>query len=208
MSNLSKIKVCENIVPEQVFKKLQSAIFDDVNMPWYYTYTAYNEAMEHSHLAYSFFHNVIFDGQPSSSLAGLVETIFLHAMDKTNQKVDKIIRARIGLIMATEKPFIHDPHVDLQIPHKTALLYLNDSDGDTLIYNETFDLNANVSSYDYYKTTLNKNVTVAETSSPKANKMIWFNGNVYHSSTTPTITPRRLAINFNYLTSDTHIPQE
>ena len=40
------------------------------------------------------------------------------------------------------KEFIHDPHIDFDFPHIASIYYVNDSDGDTIFYNQkTYDLN-------------------------------------------------------------------
>jgi ectoine hydroxylase-related dioxygenase (phytanoyl-CoA dioxygenase family) len=62
--------------------------------------------------------------------------------------------------------------------HTTALLYLNDTDGDTYFYKENGDIDFQVS--------------------PKANKVIIFDGDMVHSSSTPTQTQYRIALNFNF----------
>ena len=171
---------CDDVIPKPIFDRIAGMVMENNDMPWFYTYTAYNDPVPENIHSFSFFHNAIFDGEPRSSMAAHLEMIFLYAMEKTNQKVDQLIRIRLGLIMPTPEPIVHEPHVDMPTPHKTALLYLNDSDGNTLLYNETFNPKAANSGYKYYKSVLGGKVTVAAESEPKANKMIWFDGFRYH----------------------------
>ena len=51
-----------------------------------------------------------------------------------------LLRIRLGLFTqnAAAGPY-HNPHVDFYLPHQNALYYVNDSDGDTFIFNETYD---------------------------------------------------------------------
>ena len=53
----------------------------------------------------------------------------------TNLK--ELIRVRMGLITRVPHEIIHAPHKDSSEPHITGNYYLNETDGDTVIYNET-----------------------------------------------------------------------
>jgi hypothetical protein len=79
----------------------------------------------------------------------------------------------------------------------TALFYLNDSDGDTIMYNEKYDPSSGYNQYDYYKNVI-KMPTVQSTVTPEENKMFWFDGLQYHSSNSPTNVTKRFIINVNY----------
>lgn len=80
------------------------------------------------------------------------------------------------------------PHVDNHNDnYKSLLYYVNDSDGDTFIFNESYkDINLNPRR----KLTLNRRIT------PKKGTAILFNSNQYHASSSPNNTERRLVINF------------
>lgn len=190
----------DNALPKLIFNKLQSFVFSG-RMDWHYTGTAFKGANEDDIFSFSFYNNIIFGQYREKNIADLVEDCFLFLMDKTGQNFKELARARIGLIMPTPHPVIHDPHVDYEQSHRTALLYLNDADGNTLLYNEMYDPKSGTNSHDYFRLGLNKSVTVAAESTPEANKFLWFDGLRYHSSTSPTQTARRVAINFNYTTA-------
>ena len=93
---------------------------------------------------------------------------------------------------------INDPHVDFEKEHYTGLLYLNDSDGDTFIYNQKYDPSTNLLMQEYFNTFLNGHLSVKETISPKQNRLVIFDGHYFHSSSTPTIVPARYVVNFNF----------
>lgn len=129
-----------------------------------------------------------------------VQAALMVAFENCNEEIRDLIRVRVGLITAQPSTFTHLPHVDYDYPHKTCLLYLTDSDGDTTIYDEKYDNNQVLSSYDFY-TQHYKNgaMGVAFKSTPEANKMIIFDGLHYHCSSTPTSVAARIAININYI---------
>ena len=82
--------------------------------------------------------------------------------------------------------FYNIPHVDLATPHKTLIYYVNDSDGDTLIFKERYYGKA-----DYSAKTIEKTIT------PKANRAVIFDGLKYHTGSVPTKN-NRIIINMNF----------
>ena len=90
----------------------------------------------------------------------------------------------------------HNPHVDFYQPHQSALYYVNDSDGDTSIFNETFD---DVSLEQSLVYTAEQRFTLAKRIAPKKGKMIGFPGKHYHASMHPMEASHRIAIAFSFL---------
>jgi hypothetical protein len=83
------------------------------------------------------------------------------------------------------------PHVDYNyFPHKTLILYLNDSDGDTYFFNESFDGITPIQEVKF---------TVKDRVSPKANRAILFDGYQYHAGSNPLQHDTRVLINMNYV---------
>jgi hypothetical protein len=189
------MNIYTNALPPQLFSRLVSTISYS-EFPWYFNSTAYEHVNEPL-LGYSYSHLAWKDGQSNSPIGSMIETVFLMLADVMQQDVDKLVRARIGCIGVTTTPHRHSPHVDLEYPHQTALLYLNDSDGNTELYDQFYDNISQIGNQDYFQTIKNDTL-VAQSISPEANKLVCFDGFRYHSSATPTTVPRRLAINFNY----------
>lgn len=187
------MKIYKNAITPTLFSKLQNTVMAQ-ETPWYYSdFTAYNTVP--STMDFSWYHIVMQEGNIASQLAPLVESCLISALDNAGEPIEGFTRIRIGLITATQETVFHEPHVDWQEEHKTGILYLNDSDGDTIIYNEKYDLNSNIGSRDYMNQT---ELTVNTTSTPEENKLIIIDGLTYHASSTPVKTSRRVAINFNY----------
>ena len=118
-------------------------------------------------------------------------------MDSTDQAVEKLLRIRLGLITPTAESLKHGPHIDREYAHKTAILYLNDTDGPLYVYKERYNPGSGINSIDYLKNL--QNMSVAQTFESKQNRLVWFDGLHYHSSSTPTNVTRRIAITFNYV---------
>lgn len=111
-------------------------------------------------------------------------------------KLNKIHRIRAGLIPVCAHPVIHAPHVDHFFPHTSLLLYINDSDGDTVFYRQHYD----TSFPDMYThlESLGDSLTVECRVKPEENKAVIFNGMTYHASSAPMMTKRRIAISYTF----------
>jgi hypothetical protein len=107
----------------------------------------------------------------------------------------KLYRIRSGLIMNSLENMINNPHVDMFTPHYTFLYYVNDSDGDTFIFNEKFDTFKENNQYP-------NNFSLLKRFNPKRGNAIMFNGLHYHSSSTPVNHDSRIAININLVPID------
>ena len=159
--------------------------------------TDYYSRTEPNKYSHSWAHFAVMEGVSVSKLGDILELVALDALEKSGQQVDKILRVRLGLHSISPESFVGGPHVDLNYPHMVALIYLTDSDGDTIIYNEKYQP-SNLSTYEYYEQVLNSQVTEAARSTPEENKMIWFDGGYYHSSSNPTTVAKRIVMNINY----------
>lgn len=71
------------------------------------------------------------------------------------------------------------PHQDLTYPHYVLLYYINDSDGDTVFYE-------------------NDGITEIKRITPKKGRVVFFDGLILHSASNPTTNPR-MVFNYNFL---------
>lgn len=127
-----------------------------------------------------------------------IEKIIFRGFKKNNIAFNNIDRIRLGLHNATPLNYQGGAHVDVVTPHKVCLVYLNDSDGDTIIYNEFFNPMFNLEPYEYVTKILNDKITISSTHKPVCNKAVLFDGFQYHSSSTPKSSLNRIVININF----------
>ena len=91
--------------------------------------------------------------------------------------------------LASELRTEHDNiHVDVKYEHLVCLYYVNDSDGDTFIFDKT--------SKDTPFLLKSTKLEVVQKVTPKKGRVVLFNGNRYHSSSGPT-KGIRCILNFN-----------
>jgi len=109
--------------------------------------------------------------------------------EKTGITVKEVYRIRIALSTTVGKEVQHHPHVDEYTPHKVLLYYVNDSDGDTFIFNETYSPGDEEFPSDF---------TLKERVSPKKGRAIVFDGLTYHNSSKPVNNTARYIINIDF----------
>lgn len=106
---------------------------------------------------------------------------------KHNLEAYDIGRVKSNLTTISTSKKVAWPHVDSRADHFVFLYYVNDSDGDTVLYENKF--NGNVYSQE--------DLVIKESIKPKAGKAILFNGKIFHGITPPQNTNYRCVINMN-----------
>ena len=184
----------ENVLGNNAFREIQYKVLDK-ELAWFYgDSTAYKEVKDDI-FDFSFSHLIFNNGEVTSPLFDSMYQVFLNCLDKAGEDIDMLYRMRLGMITPTQQTVIHAPHIDADAEHRTALLYFNNSDGDTILYDNTYDLNSTLDSFEYVK---KLDLKVLQTHTPTENTFISFDGLRYHSSSTPLLNKRRIVLNVNY----------
>jgi len=101
--------------------------------------------------------------------------------------LNSALRVKTNLLLKQEmfpEDHYNISHVDNIYEHKwSAVYYLNDSDGDTFLFNEFFSDPAP------------KELTLFKRITPKKNRLVLFNSSRYHASSNPRNTAERFVIN-------------
>jgi hypothetical protein len=190
------MKIATNAIPLKYQESILAAVTDR-KFPWFPVHEQYgnNTRMTFSHL-------ILNDGPdqaPGSTASGyynLFLPIIYSMAELIGKPIKKILRIRVGLILPTPwLPTIDDnimyeqsgddAHQDFFLPHHTGLYYINSSDGDTIIYNETTQSNT---------------YTELSKISPEQGKICIFDGEHFHAAGTPSQAPYRLVATFNFTT--------
>lgn len=104
-------------------------------------------------------------------------------------EVNNIFRIKINMVMqdVDSPPGTHHmPHIDSDGEHLVFLYYVNDSDGDTIFFNDRF----NGSTPELG--------CVSEVVSPKSGRAVIFDGLQYHASSSPRYSKTRCVINVDF----------
>ena len=186
------IKIVDSLTSPANASYLENLFLDQ---PWSYLQsTAYN--LESKPYDSSWALSLYNHEQIMHPLMTHCQSLLVKALHENNIPMSKLIRIRAGLTTRTPYPVVHAPHVDWDSPHMTALYYVNDADGDTIFYKEKRDPSLKQSSYEWSK---DRKFNIKQSITPKADRMVIFDGSTYHSSTSSCSTDYRIIINFNFL---------
>ena len=123
----------------------------------------------------------------SSQHIDFVRPLIYTAMDKFSVQTPDILRVKANMLTNNRRFQVekYNPaHVDAVFSHVVILYYINDSDGDTVIFNET---------YGSHFTEL----TVKQRISPKKGRAVCFPGKYFHASSNPIEHDTRTVINID-----------
>lgn len=188
---MTDIEIFDNFLPE-IFSHSLDPIINGEDIPWYlvdslsgWELPSNIDGIKVAKNQQGFYH-LLFDDKVCSPFYELFAPILPIIEEKTKSTIKMLFRMRLGLTTAAQEGGIIYPHVDYSYPHKTFLIYLNESDGDTFFYNEK------------YQGYPESNFTFLQKNSPKKNQGVLFDGLRYHSSSVPQKYDKRIAININY----------
>jgi hypothetical protein len=166
-----------NFLPDMAKNELSLNLLND-NFPWYYKdHTTQYLNNTQDDLA-QFVHVFFEDGAINSQYFNIAKNIILFFEKETNIKIKNIIRLKANLntkYKMTNKEMKQVIHKDSDSENFISLLYyVNDSDGDTLIYDN--------------------NLNLIESITPKENSLYWFKSNQFHAPTFPVKNKKRIVI--------------
>jgi hypothetical protein len=119
--------------------------------------------------------------------------IFKSFLEKHNIPFYGIIRIKANLLTRGKGEGYHLPHVDSNVDHKVFLYYVNDSDGDTFMFDKMFDNEIDVNPNKF---------NVIDRISPAMGKAVVFDGRQYHASSSPLNSDYRCIINIDFFDYD------
>jgi hypothetical protein len=182
------MKVIDNFLPERLWKTIHNDMLDD-SFPWYYhgSSSSYNEEYEQFNnlvvtdktddnpIFIHMFYDI--DRPNNSNWWGLVNNIVTMAEHYIGRSADEIyrVKANLSLPMKPDADTYSFPHYDSPKDHVTILYYVNDSDGDTVFFDDDNNIKDRIS--------------------PKANRAVIFDSNILHAASNGQTSERRVVIN-------------
>ena len=191
------IKIIDDIIPKASQQRILKTI-SDRDFRWYYrANVTYRDPQDFPmHLdnvpTSGYSKATFFEGEIDEDIAYYTQCLqLIDALTENGIKVNKVLRIQTNLMYRhPSKTFNADSwntaHTDQNIDHKVLLYYANDSDGDTFLFNQKREEEFN-------------ELTVRERVSPKMGRAVIFDGNIYHASSNPIKSLKRLAININFI---------
>lgn len=195
---MDNTRIFNKVIPQGYADQIEQDLMRR-QFPWYYindvTSDAYGNNSGFSHVAYDL------GVQPSEWYPFLMPLVYA-IEEAAGHKITQLLRIRVGMLLKTDEPEYdyNTPHLDFLMPHYTACYYVNDSDGDTILFNqgrsdiEGEELTENTV-INYVKDT---DFTIEQRCTPKKGQVCLFDGMRFHSSSKPKETSRRIVITVNY----------
>lgn len=186
----------DDVIPTPYQDQLEAEISA---LGWFFHKESARPGLEFA-ASYGGFHHMAFDAASAVPVASAINAMLIPLLfvssDKAGLRFTDLIRVRLGLFPrdARDAPH-HNPHVDFYEPHVVGLYYVNDSDGDTVIFNQTSE-----------QVSLPQSVALANSGgftqlariAPKKGRMVFFDGRHYHASMHPRQSSHRIVVTFNF----------
>jgi hypothetical protein len=191
--------IIDDFLPESFQKSI-----NDLLMSPEFTWTFFNYSVSQFNLDEYFYtnepvkehiqlrHGFAKDDKITSENYKYIESLKLLFESHMRSKVTYIQRIKSNLLISQKGPYLQPPHVDVMdmlngntdcLGYKTLLYYVNDSDGDTIFYNE------------YFTGKPVGLLTKQQQISPKRGRAVIFDSNQIHSGSCPSVNDTRLVIN-------------
>ena len=184
----NRIFVFDDIIDKPSQKQIQQILFNSAEWTFCADVTNPNNKQQRP----GFVHYFVKDKQEVSKYNQNMMTILNNASSKINFKRKDVLQGRsfLQLPLNLIDKSIDAPHVDTDQPHLVVLYYVNDSDGETVIYENKFE--------GYDKVPMFKDLKEKQRVTPKAGRVVLFDGYYWHTSCQPQYNTRCI-INYNLI---------
>ena len=190
---MSSVQIFDNFLPEDIYQKVKDRICGH-NQPWYFQDSITSYATKDPPLN-KFGFNFCLKGYEEDFGFGdpevrktfdVLQEFYLK--QKTILKKARIVRSRLDMTLYSNESILYEPHIDLDEPHLASIFYVNDSDGNTVIYDQKWNPEQGIK----------QELTVMQEIEPVANRLIAFDGMHIHTGHNPTKHSNRILINTNF----------
>ena len=189
------IRVIDDFVNPTYYKAIENGILTNFVWSWNSDISGGTSNL------FGFSHELFDAGKPVSQFHEFLSPMFLQAGGETYVKV--LLRARGDMTVISGEQVTYEPHIDMpkHEEHVNMIFYIEDSDGDTIIYKEKFFPQEG----QHVVPQQSKTLTEEQRISPKANRLVIFSGEHWHTGQSPKEHNRRVILNLNFAKDDYRI---
>jgi hypothetical protein len=129
--------------------------------------------------------SIITNLQSNSKIFELFSPVIQKTCNHINFKLEKISRCIAGIQgvqVIRKKNKVYNIHINQKTPHLVLLYYVNDADGETILFDKTTD---DIQDEDMYLDERYE-FNVVNKITPKQGRILLFDGRTYHSASSPT----------------------
>jgi hypothetical protein len=186
----------ERFLPDSYADILEQLVCKSGELLWQYNASTNDLANPHimskdarSYESDQFVHALFQEGERRSAFFDVVFPMFYFMEDKTGVTLATVERMKANLLVQKQidEGSYNTPHIDIpDAGFKSLLYYVKDSDGDTFLFNETYQQTA----------AAKKPLTIRKRVAPRKGKAVLFNSNIWHASSHPRDNATRVVLNF------------
>lgn len=193
------MKIFDKIIPSGYSDQIENDL-NRMQFPWHYisdvTNRNYGNNSGFVHIAHDF-------GKEPSEWYPFIKPIVYSIEEAMGHKMSDLLRIRVGLLTKTSEPEyeFNTPHVDFLMPHYTACYYVNDTDGDTIEFEQSIAMmnSSEISDTIVENYVKNTEFKISDRCTPAKGKLCVFDGLKFHASTKPKLNEKRMVITINYM---------
>jgi len=186
-------KIYDNFLDNEEMNDILNVMTSN-DFPWFINPTNdYNlfetDGDENTYESFQLTHSFIRNGTKNSEFSRISTNLLNRFSEKSGVRFEHVERVKANLQTKLERreDAYNTPHIDqLMSNYKVLIYYVNDSDGDTFIFDRRMGDTKGA-----YR--ILKRIT------PKKGRFLLFDNEYYHSGTNPLETDSRIVINFNFL---------
>lgn len=185
--------ILDDLIEEELQNKIQDAMFDcnwQIVMDNTYAYDPKSFGEKYKRFLNPFKYDI-----SPSIITNLISNkeifkIFFPVIEKTCnhinfnlEEINRCIAGIQGVQVIRKQNKVCNIHINQEEPHLVLLYYVNDADGETILFHETLD------DVQYEEGTYpddNHEFNVASKITPKKGRILLFDGRTYHSASSPT----------------------
>jgi hypothetical protein len=195
---INEIYTFDNIVDIKIQNEIENYVYNK-NLQWNIEKNITNSCGIHTNYLFP----AIVHGELNidKNILKFIDIIINNSLNKINKKLAKKYRIKINKTIPHHIDTNEEYrllHIDKTEPHVTIIYYINDSDGDTLIFNDKNNKHLkNINEFMNNENFLDfKNFELNKCISPKKGRVVIFDGNLWHYGKYPTKGERNI-ININ-----------
>ena len=193
------LEVYDNFVSPEYFKQLQEYVTSS-NQPWYYQSNIDSTSLPDQGFGKHGFACIIVrypNTFTDSYVSGMLSTLVMNT--KKIVGCDNILRSRLDLTLHKYGDPAASPHVDTSKPHIASIFYFNNSDGNTVIYNEKYDgEDCDDPAQLIQQNDITHKLTIKKEIEPRQNRLVVFDGLLIHRGHYPCKHDTRILLNSNF----------
>lgn len=196
------IKVVDDFLPQGYIDAIETLCYSK-EMSWsYVNETVYGNPDNTNVWEKQFSHSLFFEGKIASEHYKFFMPVMFLLEKEINYKVKSLLRLKLNLLTTVpDSNSIFVPHIDSGDiePYLSAVLHINNSDGDTIIYENAIEDRSILNREDYFtyleNRKRNEKFVIKEQVEFRKNRIIIFDGSYLHEAKWPERHKDRLVLN-------------